>query len=207
MNCQPLQLYIGITWEWSCDLHFYLRFGKRDSAGSMKHKINFVWPYGIHNYSSYALYLFHFSRYGLCMLHWPMHMLMYIHTFKHIYYNYICTKVLTLSMNNYSAYIHIGVSGLNSNTTKTTIIITWNPAVSPDCGPVLSYTVSATNLVDGSVRNPGRLSQRVAEFSNLINGTNYNISVPTIFSIWPTKIHFGQPNFLYIFNGTAINNL
>ena len=107
-------------------------------------------------------------------------MLMYIHTFKHIYYNYIGTKFLTLSMKNYSAYIHIGVSGLNSNTTNTTIIITWNPAISPDCGPVLSYTVSATNLVDGSVRNPGRLSQRVAEFSNLIDGTNYNISVAAV---------------------------
>ena len=30
---------------------------------------------------------------------------------------------------------------------------------------------------------------------------------PTNFSIWTTKIHFGWPNFLYIFNGTAISNL
>ena len=30
---------------------------------------------------------------------------------------------------------------------------------------------------------------------------------PTNFSIWPTKIHLDWPNFLYIFNGTAINNL
>ena len=27
------------------------------------------------------------------------------------------------------------------------------------------------------------------------------------FNIWPNKIHFGQPNLLYIFNGIAINNL
>ena len=26
------------------------------------------------------------------------------------------------------------------------------------------------------------------------------------FNIWPTKIHFGQPNLLYIFNGKAINS-
>ena len=27
------------------------------------------------------------------------------------------------------------------------------------------------------------------------------------FNIWPTKIHFGRPNLLYIFNGMAIDNL
>ena len=27
---------------------------------------------------------------------------------------------------------------------------------------------------------------------------------PTNFNIWSTKIHFGQPNFPYIFNGTAV---
>jgi len=29
----------------------------------------------------------------------------------------------------------------------------------------------------------------------------------TNFNIWPTKIHFGQPILLYIFNGMVINNL
>ena len=27
------------------------------------------------------------------------------------------------------------------------------------------------------------------------------------FNIWLTKIHFGRPNLLYIFNGMAIDNL
>ena len=69
---------------------------------------------------------------------------------------------------------------MNSDTTDTAIIITWNPAVSPNCGPVLRYTVNATSLVDSSVRRPERLNQTVAEFTNLINGTNYNISVAAV---------------------------
>ena len=36
--------YIFITWQWSHDWHFYLRFGKGDLARSVKHKINLVWP-------------------------------------------------------------------------------------------------------------------------------------------------------------------
>ena len=27
------------------------------------------------------------------------------------------------------------------------------------------------------------------------------------FNVWPTKIHFGQSNLLYIYNGMEINNL
>ena len=52
LTYQPLQLYLHhttvIMWF---TLIFYLRFGKRDPAGSVKHKINLVWPKcnNIHN--------------------------------------------------------------------------------------------------------------------------------------------------------------
>ena len=108
-------------------------------------------------------------------------MYIYICTYEHVNCNYIATKFLILSINTYCVYTHIGVSGLNSDTTDTAIIITWDPADSPnDCGSVLRYTVTATSLVDGSVRSPERLNQRVAEFSSLINGTNYAISVAAV---------------------------
>ena len=65
-------------------------------------------------------------------------------------------------------------------TTDTTIIITWDPADSPgDCGPVLYYTVTATSLADASDRNTIVWGPR-AEFSDLINGTNYNISITAV---------------------------
>ena len=43
-------------------------------------------------------------------------------------------------------------------------------------------------------------------------GIYHNVEItighfPTNFNIWPTKIHFGLPNLLYIFNGMAIDNL
>ena len=67
---------------------------------------------------------------------------------------------------------------MRSTATNMTIIITWDPAVSPDdCGPVLSHTVTATSLADDTVRSPNRLNQTGAKFSDLINGINYTISV------------------------------
>ena len=65
-------------------------------------------------------------------------------------------------------------------TTDTTIIITWDPADYPDdCGPVFYYTVTATSLADASDRNTIVWGPRV-ELSDLINGTEYNISVAAV---------------------------
>ena len=84
-------------------------------------------------------------------------------------------------MNGY-IYTYIGVSNLrNTATTNTTIIITWNPAISPsDCGPVLYYTVTATSLADASDRNIIVTSQTIAGLSGLRNGTSYTISVAAV---------------------------
>lgn len=61
-----------------------------------------------------------------------------------------------------------------------TTMITWDPAESPsDCGPVLYYIVTATSLVDVSVRNTIVWGPR-AELSNLINGISYNISIAAV---------------------------
>ena len=110
-----------------------------------------------------------------------MYVCIYICTYEHDNCNYVATKFLTLSINTYCVYTHIGVSNLRSATTNTTIIITWDPADSPnDCGPVLRYTVTATSLDDDSISSPERLNIRVAEFSSLINGTFYNISVAAV---------------------------
>ena len=69
---------------------------------------------------------------------------------------------------------------LNATTGNTTIIITWDPANSHrDCGPV-HYTVTAINLADVSDRNTIVVWGPRAEFSNLINSTNYNISVAAV---------------------------
>ena len=94
---------------------------------------------------------------------------------------YITKKFLTLSMNTYCTYTHIGVSDLNSNTTNTTIIITWDRAISPnDCGSVLSYDVIATSLADASDRSTKRPTRERAEFDDLIMGINYTISVAAV---------------------------
>ena len=64
----------------------------------------------------------------------------------------------------------------NSSRTFSTIAVTWDPADIPYCGPVL-YTVTIVNLVDVADMNTTTTSQTRAEFSNLINGTSYSISV------------------------------
>ena len=79
-------------------------------------------------------------------------------------------------------YIHtfVGVSNLGrTGITYTTITVKWDPAITPsDCGPVF-YNVTATNLADASDRNTIVWGLR-AEFSNLMNGTNYTISVAAV---------------------------
>ena len=80
-------------------------------------------------------------------------------------YVLVCVYLLT----------HVGVQNLRQSTTTTAIIIEWDPAVSPsDCGPVFYYIVT----VDGS--NAMNTFEERAEFSNLINGTIYNISITAV---------------------------
>ena len=78
------------------------------------------------------------------------------------------------------AYTHVGVSNLDSSVTTNTVIITWDHADSPsDCGPVFYYTVTVVNLSNGE-RSITESIQTRAEFSNLINGTNYSISIAAV---------------------------
>ena len=82
----------------------------------------------------------------------------------------ICTLVHT-----------VGASNLRYLTrTTNTITIVWGPADSPNCGPVLYYTVIIVNSVDANDMNTTVTSERGIEFSNLTNGTSYNISVAAV---------------------------
>ena len=56
----------------------------------------------------------------------------------------------------------------------------WDPARSPNCGPVLYYTVTIVNSFDDNDRNTTRASGTRAEFSNLTNGTYYTFSVSAV---------------------------
>ena len=78
-------------------------------------------------------------------------------------------------------HTYVGVSNLGSSErNRNTITIVWDPARSPNCGPVLYYTVTIVNSVDDNDRNTTELSGRRTEFSNLINGTHYTISVAAV---------------------------
>ena len=68
----------------------------------------------------------------------------------------------------------------SSERTRNTITVVWGPADSPNCGSVLYYTVTIVNSVDDNDRNTTELSGTRTEFSNLINGTHYTISVAAI---------------------------
>ena len=75
----------------------------------------------------------------------------------------------------------LGVMDLSHTTTNTTITITWDPADSPNgCEPVFYYTVTVVNLANNNVRNPITVWRPRTEFSDLINGTNYSISVAAV---------------------------
>ena len=70
---------------------------------------------------------------------------------------------------------------MRHTTTNTTIVIMWDPADSPsDCGPIFYYDVNATSVDDGIVRSTQRSSQTTAQFSSLIKGINYTISVEAV---------------------------
>ena len=61
---------------------------------------------------------------------------------------------------------------------NTSVTVMWDRAVSPSgCGPVFYYTVTVMN--SSFVNNTDTQHTR-ADFSNLINGTKYNISVVAV---------------------------
>ena len=65
--------------------------------------------------------------------------------------------------------------------TNTEIIITWDPSFDvSDCGPLLYNTVTVTSSADDSDRNTIVVWGPRAEFSDLINDINYNISVAAV---------------------------
>ena len=47
-------------------------------------------------------------------------------------------------------------------------------------GPIFYYDVTVRSLDDGIIRSTQRTSQTTAQFSNLLNGTDYNISVAAV---------------------------
>ena len=77
---------------------------------------------------------------------------------------------------------YVGASNLRiAVVTNTTVTIQWNPANSPSgCGPVLYYNVTITSSIDTKNRNPIVVRGPTAEFSDLINGTDYSISVVAV---------------------------
>jgi len=53
----------------------------------------------------------------------------------------------------------------------------WDPADSPNCGPVLYYNVIIVNSFDVNDMNITESSEIRTKVSNLTNGTTYNIIV------------------------------
>ena len=77
--------------------------------------------------------------------------------------------------------ICVGVPNLRSiSITNSTITVQWDSVIPSDCGPILYYTVTAVISADASDRNTMEKRQTTAEFSNLRNGTSYNISVAAV---------------------------
>ena len=70
---------------------------------------------------------------------------------------------------------HVGVQNLRNSSTATEIIIEWDSPDGPsNCGPVFYYIVTIVG------RNAMNTFEERAEFSDLINGTNYTISVAAV---------------------------
>ena len=90
-------------------------------------------------------------------------------------------------------------------TTNAAVIITWNPTFDvSDCGPVLYYTVTATSLADVNDRNTIVWGPR-AEFSNLLNDTEYKISVAAV-----NRAGSGPSSTIIVTNerrGSYVNNM
>ena len=77
---------------------------------------------------------------------------------------------------------YVGVSDLNSTSiTNTTVEVMWSHAISPsDYGPVFYYNVTIVNSIDASDMNTNTTSETRADFSDLRNDTDYNISVVAV---------------------------
>ena len=77
---------------------------------------------------------------------------------------------------------HIGVTNLmNTTNSEDTITVTWDAASSPYCGGVLYYVVMISSDEHSNIMNDivnvTDSSLLTATFSNLINDTNYDVTV------------------------------
>ena len=77
---------------------------------------------------------------------------------------------------------YIGVTNLtNTTNSEDTITVTWNNASSPYCGEILYYMVMISSdehcNIMNAIMNVTDLSLLTATFSNLMNDTNYNITI------------------------------
>ena len=73
-----------------------------------------------------------------------------------------------------------GVSNLESSNTANTITIEWDSAISPSsCGSV-RYIVTVVNVTDaGDIKIINQVQNKI-DFTNLMIGTNYTISVAAV---------------------------
>ena len=80
-----------------------------------------------------------------------------------------------------SLHTYVGISNLkNESRTNATITIVWDPADSPNCGPVLNYNVTIVNSVNGTEMSTTTLNDTRLEIFNLMSGTAYNITVAAV---------------------------
>ena len=92
---------------------------------------------------------------------------------------YVCTYMYQNYFLFYTGVSNLRTPGRNRN--KITIV--WDPADNPKynyCGPILYYIVTIVNSLNATDMNITEINKRTTEFSNLINGTSYNISVAAV---------------------------
>ena len=56
----------------------------------------------------------------------------------------------------------------------------WDPADSPNCGPVLYYNVTIVNTVNATEMNTATLNDTRLKIFNLMSGTSYTITVAAV---------------------------
>ena len=90
-------------------------------------------------------------------------------------YNYVVTILV------HRKFYFVDVSNLRfSRRTTHTITIVWDPADSPNCGPVLYYTVTTVNSVNPSDVITTESNENIAHISNLKNNATYTINVAAV---------------------------
>ena len=99
--------------------------------------------------------------------------------------------------------LYIGVSNLRSiRNTNGTITVEWDPANSPSGCEPLYYSLTIVNSVNASdTISSGEIMTR-AEFSNLKNGTSYNISVAAV-----NRVGIGPISTFTLYTHTEGNNI